>query len=300
MSWNRPKENAPVVKSGLKEKTRPAVVKGLVGGALVVVCAVAAFLFFKSSDNAAQKEEGKHSTKIKEVAPAVVAQTAKPEPPKVENVRRTKKGTPIPASVKPDANGILRFPSGLRWVDTNDLHMVRHPQPRDLFKYRSENAIQTILSLDPTRMAPFLVGQRPKYDQRFVEDFKKSLTDIPVLKDENDTPAEKELRQAVIETKKELAAALSRGEDIAQIMNDTQAELDRLCAYNETLRQQLNEIERDGKYTDDDVRDFVTAANQMLEKEGITKIAMPSLRHRQARLAMMREREARLKKEKKQ
>ena len=208
----------------------------------------------------------------------------------IASVRRSRKGTPIPDSVQPDARGVLRYPGGLRWIDTNDLHIVRHPQKRKLFTHACDNQIATLLTFDPTRMAPFLVGRRPPYGRQFVEDFKASLSDLPEAHDEGDTPEEAEVRKAVIETKAELKARMDAGEDIAQIMNDTQKELDRLCQYHAELKRELKRIERDETFSDEDVRGYVASANRLLEKQGIAGFTMPNLLHRQVRLRLMRER----------
>jgi hypothetical protein len=209
-----------------------------------------------------------------------------PEKPK----RLTKKGTPIPDRVQKDARGVYRYPNGQRWVDPNDLNIVKHPKPRLLFKNTSENQIAVLLRLDPTRMAPFLIGRRLPYGERFVKDFVKSLDETPVVYDKNDTPEEAALRQAVIETKAELKAAMDRGEDIAKIMNDTQKELDRLCQYHNDLKKMVKEAVDNPEFTDKDVEDYVTAANEMLKKQGLNGLTMPNLVNRQARLLMMKER----------
>ena len=51
--------------------------------------------------------------------------------------------------------------------------------------------------------------------------------------------------------------------------------------------------------TDADVEDYVKAANQLLEKQGIKQFTMPKLINRQARLLMMKERRAKLEAQKK-
>lgn len=225
-----------------------------------------------------------------EVAPSVTPPTPVVQPKTEKPVGRiSARGTPIPDDVQPDERGILRYPGGLRWVDTNDLHMVRHPRKKQLFKHHSENSIATLLTLEPEKMAPFLVGRRPKFGQRFVDDFKASFYDEPVFPDD-DTPEEQEIRDMVLDVKKELKAALDRGEDIAQMMNDAQNELDRLVSYRDTLMKQLKEIKLDGQYSDDDVHDFITAANQMLKSRGLKELATPNLTYRQFMLQRRRER----------
>ena len=224
-----------------------------------------------------------------------VRPAAKPEtvsvatnvPAKPERV--TAKGTRIPDNVKPDEFGVLRYPGGLRWVDTNDLHVVKHPHKKRLFKHHSENSIATILTLDPSKMAPFLVGRRPRFGQRFVDDFKASLYE-EVEFPEDDTEEEREVRKAVVAVKKEMAEALKRGEDIAKMMNDAQDELDRLVSYRDSIMKQLKEINQDEKYTDQNVADFTAAANEMLKSQGLQELRTPNLTYRQMMLQRRRER----------
>ena len=221
------------------------------------------------------------ATKPEAVSVATNAPT-KPE-------RVTAKGTRIPDNVKPDEFGVLRYPGGLRWVDTNDLHVVKHPRKKRLFKHHSENSIATILTLDPSKMAPFLVGRRPRFGQRFVDDFKASLYE-EVEFPEDDTEDEREVREAVVAVKKEMAEALKRGEDIAKMMNDAQDELDRLVSYRDAIMKQLKEINRDEKYTDQNVADFTAAANEMLKSQGLKELRTPNLTYRQLMLQKRRER----------
>ena len=228
--------------------------------------------------------------RIVEVKPstAPATQVAQIEPKKPIG-RLSDKGTPIPDNVQPDERGVLRYPGGLRWVDTNDLHVVKHPRKKQLFKHHSENSIATILTLEPEKMAPFLVGRRPRFGKRFVDDFKASLFEEAEFPDD-DTSEEREIRNMVLEVKKELKSALDRGEDIAQMMNDAQDELDRLVSYRDTLMKQLKEIKLDDQYSDDDVHDFITAANQMLKSQGLQELATPNLTYRQFMLQRRRER----------
>ncbi len=87
-----------------------------------------------------------------------------------------------------------------------------------------------------------------------------------------------------------MAEALSRGEDIAKMMNDAQDELDRLVRYKDSLMTQLKEIKNDEKFSDADVLDFTTAANEMLKSQGLKGLATPNLTYRQLMLQRRKER----------
>lgn len=274
-----------------KRTQNPHVTWGALAAILIAGVAIAVWLTASRNPQSTESEEPGAKRTIKAVDPLVATSTSTPKPQAEPEkpVRRSAKGTPIPDNVQPDERGVLRYPGGLRWVDTNDLHMVKHPRKKQLFKHHSENSIATILTLEPEKMAPFLVGRRPKFGQRFVDDFKASLYDEPEFPDD-DTPEERELRNEVLAVKKEMAEALNRGEDIAKMMNDAQEELDRLVTFHDALMKQLREIKNDETYSDNDVSDFTEAANQMLKGQGLKELATPNLTYRQFMLQRRRER----------
>ena len=282
--WNHPKQEVLVA-----PKRRPSVVRGAVAGiALVAVLGVVLAVIFAGGDDAPKAEKDAKPAKIKEVTPA---SAPKVEPKTNAAVRVTDLGTPIPTNVFPDVHGIMRYPNGQRWVDRKSLKRIDRPKPRKLFNHTSENQIAVMLSLDPARMVPALIGKRRKFDERFTKDFVASFNDTIVI-DKDDTPEEAALRKQVLAAKADLKEAMDRGEDIAQIMNDTQAELDRLATYRQDLIKALREYTRDESYSDADVEDFTKAANQMLEQNGLKKLAVPKLTYRQMMLSKMRERAA--------
>ena len=287
-------------RKAVKKAGAPSKGRGLVAAiAAILIAGVAAWFMWPEEKKVVERKEEKKETKVAPAKPEkmrpVVKSEGQPEKPK----RVTKKGTPIPDRVQKDEKGVYRYPNGQRWVDPKNLNVVKHPKPRLLFKNTSENQIAVILRLDPTRMAPFLIGRRLPYGERFVKDFVKSLEETPVSYDKDDTPEEAELRQAVIETKAELKAAMDRGEDIAKIMNDTQKELDRLCQYHNELKKMVKEAVDNPEFSDGDVEDYVNAANEMLKKQGLNGLTMPKLINRQARLLIMSERKKALEARKK-
>ncbi|MBR0504954.1 MAG: hypothetical protein IJJ84_06060, partial [Kiritimatiellae bacterium] len=196
--------------------------------------------------------------KIPEAPKADVKPTTKPEKEKVQTYF--------------DERGIERYPGGMR---------VRRPAARTVqieidplhrFKHTSEAQIAGLLEVKPGSM---IVGDM-KYSYRFVEDFKESLKEpIEIL--DSDSEYDKQLKRDVIETKKQLKAAMDRGEDIAQIMTDTRNELRKLGQYRDELKKELQKIHREGEYTDQEVEDFTAAANKLLADKGCRPIKMPTL-----------------------
>ena len=305
MGWNRPNRAKNVGNSsgGFPARSQDECgrwqrwnsspsVWGILALALIVVGGGLVWWFFSErGDDEPESRPAKKRGEISERTSTPILATTKvqqKEEPKKSIGRVTAKGTPIPDKVMPDERGVMRYPNGQRWVDPNDLHIVKHPQKRKLFIRTCDNQLATLLTLDPTKMAPFLVGRRRPYGDAFIKDFHDSLNDTYET-DPNDTEEEKAVRQMVIETRAELKAAMDRGEDIAKLMNDTQEELDRLCQYQDTLKKELQAIQYDESVSDKDFEDFLNAANQMLEKQGLKGLTMPNIVTRQARIKKMKE-----------
>ena len=289
MAWNGSDGAAKPQK--VTGRSKPSAWRGLLAAIIVIGGAAGACLYlFGPATAVRQRVKGKDKVaKIAEATPdiAPVVQESREEPPQ-DNVRRTAKGTPIPDNVHPDARGIMRYPNGQRWADPNDLHIVKHPEKRKLFTRTCDNQLAIMLTLDPSKMAPFLIGQRRPYGDKFIKEFNDSLFD-KYEPDPNDTEEEATIRQMVMETRTELKAAMDRGEDIAKIMNNTQEELDRLCQYQEDLKRELKAIQYDESVSDEEFEDYVSAANKMLEKQGLSGLTMPSILTRQARIQKMKE-----------
>ena len=103
-----------------------------------------------------------------------------------------------------------------------------------------------------------------KYSYRFVEDFKESLKEpIEIL--ETDSEYDRQLKLDVIESKKQLKAAMDRGEDIAQIMTDTRNELRRLGQYRDELKKELHKVSEAIQYSDPMTNDSVAQLDEMIK-----------------------------------
>ena len=126
------------------------------------------------------------------------------------------------------------------------------------------------------------------YD-RFEEQFRKAL-EQPITFDEDDTPEDVAKKQAVIDTRAELKKMLDRGEDIAKVMREAEAEGRRLWEYRRSLHLEIAKAMKEGKFKADDMQDYVDAANLMLKNKGLSPLKYPqfwvnSLRQREAEAA---------------
>ena len=264
-------------KASHKGGSKPSgVFKGALAGIIVVAVAVAAFWLLTNDKPAPEEPKEKKSSKIVEVTPApstpVETNAVETPPPK------TGKNGFVPATPDPrlktyrDERGILRYEGGLRVPGqrpTAEPIVLGSHQPK-IFKHSAEEHISWLLEM---KVGEPVIGDMA-YGDAFLKSFKESL-DEPIEILDTDDEATRDLKQAVIETKKELKERMDAGEDIAQIMTDTRNEFQRLGRFKHELQMQLHEIRNDTEnYSDQDVEDFVSAANMMLKDHGIPPIKM--------------------------
>ena len=148
-----------------------------------------------------------------------------------------------------------------------------------IFKRRSEREIAAMIMTEPGTW--FM--RKPTFNERFDEDFRASLGEKIEFSDD-DTDEQKELKQAVIDTKAELAERMKAGESPSAAMNAFADSMYGLGQYRQLLQDELGKIKRDAQYSDKDVEDFVNAANKMLKDKGAKPIPMPKMVLRQVSL----------------
>lgn len=274
--WNRP--NSANSAQGTRHKAQ-GTKHGLVALVLVIAIGAGVWWWIAGRDNTPAPADSKASQaapskSIKQVAPST-SRKAPDTPPEAQDTKHKAQSTPSLPTYR-DERGILRYEGGARAPDpTRKVNppLNIHAHERKIFKHNAEEHIAIVLGM---KVGEPVIGDFA-YDERFVKSFKESLKEpIEIL--DTDSEQDREMKEAVIETKKELKARMDAGEDIAQIMNDTMDEFRRLGRYRHDLQTHLSEITRDTeKYSDQDVHDFTEAANKMLEREGIPPIKMPRL-----------------------
>ena len=234
----------------------------------IAVAGVAYFLTKESDVVAEKKEKVAKKGLIAEVKPEIAQGSAigeeKPVASAEPKVQRT--------DTYVDSQGIERYPGGAR-VPRRNPKKVTFPDRRAVkWTFDSEDEISALVDMEP---GDIVVGDM-EYGEAFVVDFNNSLTNRIVI-NENDDPYSRELKEGVIAAKQDLYDAMERGEDIALIMTETRREMRRLFEYKSMIEEEISEIRNSGEYTDEEVTDFVQAANKMLELEGVPPIKMPRL-----------------------
>ena len=249
--------------------SKSAALRIIVAVTLVVICGVAILYFRTSSKNedvkAPAPKEQKPAQKevVKQQPPKTNAVPVKTEPPlkpgESRNVQWTRPAnwdqmTPAQRTRAQPVGRVIRP----KWMDE-----------KKLFTKITDQKIHRLLRVKPGQL---FLGTAT-YDDRFVKSFLESLKE-PIEFADDDTPEDREMKQAVIDTRKELKEAYDRGEDIAEIMRETEKQMHEQAAYRLNLRSEIIEYKKSGEHTDQDIKDYITAANTILKEHGMEPLKL--------------------------
>ena len=173
------------------------------------------------------------------------------------------------------ADGSLKRHSQYVSVYTNKRSSASLSLATRTFSNHAERDIAQLLSVRP---GASVVGTQ-KYGKKFIVSFVESLCD-PVAYADGDSDRQKALKDVVREAKAELKAAYDRGEDIAEIMNATRKQYQELALYKNEIKQLVTKTKREAKergeeLSEQDRKDLIAAANQMLKDRGCEPLGLP-------------------------
>lgn len=276
MAWNKPTGDEAATKRSPSRAKSP--IRGIAAALIVVAGAVVAWLVLSPGDkHETEKSDKAKAGLIKEVTPAATPKAE--EPKKVVYKTQAEKDFA-------ETNGLSRGKLARWWLDrrppaqyTNDTTRTAPKEKYEIFDHHCDNSLACLLTMTP---GDTLVGD-VMYERWFVKDFLKSL-ETPIIVTKDDTPEQAELKRAVIAAKIDLKARHDAGEDIAQVMRETRAELQKMAAYKAQVRDQLYQLKRDGIMSDADMEGYVEAANKMLEQKGIAPLKFGPLVRRNLKL----------------
>lgn len=264
MAWNRP--SADKVRAKGEGEQRNVHLKGLLAGAVVIVGAAVAWWLFVSDSG------GRGTTRpVKGMKPALIKETAPQSSTNRVVVKKVVKEGPDksarPTRVGEKVNGYVMLPDGTIHKMTGTAHSVTAMQdPSQIFDNGAENEIAALITMEPGEV---IVGGPDR--ETFTAEFLKS-TAVPIIVKSDDPEEVKALKRAVNEVKADLKAAHDRGEDIVAIVEKTYDDFQRLAQYKEDLFNEVNDYSQKEEVTDEDVKDYLAAANKLLEEKGIAPL----------------------------
>lgn len=281
MSWNGSGTGggySSKTKKSVKAKQPLALGRGLLAGLIVVAFAAVAAFFLLPGEKPAVKVEEPETAKraIADHAPAEVA-------PVVEEVRVEKPKRPkryweedvMPDNLSPAQQRKWRHAHRPPPGYTNDTSRTEAPPKYAIFEHPCENTIAGYLTMTPGET---LVGT-PRYGKKFTQQFLESLK-TPIIVTKDDTPEQAELKNLMIATKIDLKARHDAGEDIGKILEDTHEEYQRLASLKSEIQREFNEFRKSPEATVEDVEDFLSAANRILEQKGVAPLTMSPIAKR--------------------
>ncbi len=256
--------------------------KGLLAGVAVVALAIGAWVFLTDGpERVPSADETQKTRRVKEVKPA------KPKQPKPAE---TDKAVPAkPAPVEPTAVAVEE-PKSRKAPSTAKKYprrvIPRKPEPPQKFKYDSDDLIGAFLEIVPG--TPMEGGLR--FD-RIGRDFEKSLAEDVALAEGQDNEYNRQLREYVRETKKEILEVMRKeNKTFGQVMQEQFDQLIEMGQYRRDLEMELRQIRKSGEYTADEYDKFIEASNKMLESRGCSPLKVPKATYYQLeRYRKMRE-----------
>lgn len=249
--------------------------RGLLAGLLVVAIGGAiggAAVYFSTRPPAptagSEPDEPAPAPEVKSVA------TPKAESP-AKTVSEPKK--PVKEELPPQRVGEIR--NGYRLLPSGRLHRVRGVIQSGVrrssvvdktFDAGSDRMIAHLLVAEP---GGTMVGDSESIMRGFNEAFEKSA-ETPIIIEDDDTEEIRQLKQAVIDARKEIMDQVAKGRTPEDVMIEAREQLRELTLYREELEKEVISHTED-EMTQEDYDELIGAANLMLEERGIGKIQMP-------------------------
>ena len=294
MAWNVPQSGKTPQKRKANGSLRPlflsvAVLIGVVGVG-VAVWLVSNSLSEPVVDEA--KKDGNKASTIAVAKPA--AKPSKPEVKSEEPIYRTNRWGKVVKREKPetyrDERGVLRYKNGNARVPRPDdfKNPIRIENSTGLphFNHAVETEIATLISIQPGETIVGEISYRG-----FDNDFVNSLLEKIEITEE-DSDFDREIKQGVIDVKKDLAARIKKGENLVQILKDAREELMRSAEYKEQIGELVHEQLLNPDVSDDDLKDTIAAANKILESKGLPPMRETKFLRARERVLLAQERKS--------
>ena len=298
MAWNRPRGSQQTETALRRGRSpRPTVARGAIAGLVVAFgAAVAAWwLWPDATAPVAEDGDGTVGRHIREVTPAAA--------PKAEPVEEEKdppgyyKGKKISDDNRPPWMSPYHRIVDYGPIQTNKISASQIPFEERVFEEGVDQQIAGMLLVEPGTC--FLGDCNGLYDG-FDKDFLESLK-VPIIVRQDDPEEVKAIKRAVIEVKADLKARMDAGENLQKIMEDNWREMKELGLYRQELDEQLDQIcAEDDSITEQDLDDYVAAANKMLTERGCAEMRTPLFLKEKVRMRAerrIRERETNAKQE---
>ena len=281
--WNQPNEGG---RAKVRRPRTRLVVWAAVGVAFAICAFLAARFAMEEDDVGVVPAKAENPKPIAEAVPAKAPRAAP------EAAERRRQLTPLEkarlAPMHTNAYGYVINRPHTKVIHTNDQALAMLSEAERVFSNTADRKIASLLTIEPGEM---LVGDPSRlFGRGFRRKFLESL-EQPELILETDSEDVRALKQAVIDAKADLKARMDAGEDVCEVMLQAYREAQEIGLYRENLKAEVSRLARDRALGEDEVKDFVAAANKMLSGRGAKPLTMPRAAAR--RLQLMKDKEVR-------
>lgn len=264
MSWNRPSESVPPV------KTAPNASRGILAGAVVVVIAilVAVVVFYGNGDEKKKPLVEKKAKQIVEVKPAVVDRpapatnvTASAERPPVDPEYNSKEypGEKL-VSVTTNSGYIIEIsqkPNGRR---------TRHvKEPPSMWKHGSDRLLAIALATSENQELPPWPPMGVEMDREFLESCKEPIEILPT-----DSADDAALKKLVMQAREEMKERIKNGEHFCDILDDFRKTFNENGKIRGQAMLEHYKIKQSGDA--EAAREYAETINKAFEQMGIGSI----------------------------
>ena len=245
-------------------------------GVLIVLGIVGAWFWGGRGGEETRRPAVAKPAKIAEVAPkpaatSVVENAEKEDRTSLEWLKKHDKRYIVPEDAVRRPNGRLYTKDGRRILEKLPARTIHADAGRKrVFEHQAEREIARLLSIEPGK---FFIGNG-NYGPRFQQSFAEAVVSpTPILEDDDEATVA--LKKEVNEVKADLVERMKAGEDIVEIMKNTEKELRTLATFRQNMMKELTALRFDESVTEQDYKDFVAAANKMLKERGMKELSSP-------------------------
>lgn len=264
MGWNGSGGGSTPVKPKVTAK-KPSPIRGLIaGGVVVVLAAVAYFMFFADSEGPCKvgaeenggriKDVGKRNPAKRTKAPAVKREVA----PRKDAVRVGKVET------------VAEVPQEGVTAGTNAVAEGAEPKKKPVFVNGTDQLIAMATGVPEGCTIPPLPNMTPADTDRFIETLKK-----PIEIDEKDSDAVKAAKERVQQVREQIAQWMQEepGKELGAILNEHRDDFNHMTELQNEVKKGLQEY-LDANDTEG-AQKYLTMMNLALQQVGVPEVEMP-------------------------
>lgn len=256
-----------------ESKRNPVIARLTIGGLLLIVVGVAAWLFLPSSKDEKLQTDKPKKTPVVKTTPAPARREPVKEPtnavPQIE-VKRYGHSSNVPTD---NTNNIhYASTSGIKVVDAEGNEHVVRSTP--IFKSRADNMLWAAIRPGGMPSGLNALRSRMRFQTGSDEAFLAAIRNMDITIEEDDPPHVVNAKNMTLEIKREIVAALDGGRSFDDIYREISDSTRKERMYERIAQEDMRKIikERDAEAA----RRYVEDVNPVMREMGLKELRLPS------------------------